>query len=231
MKYPILRPSKLREVADQLAQGLEVSVDPHVEWIGSGDEVDLVALEALGTNLADQVRVTEISDKDRFEGRFASALDEAVSLVPIDVLDDSRFWAYLSVTYFWDFIACREEGAFSRGNHLKYVDCESPTESVLTRMYLRSRAVGGPGYGDLADAIPQATDFWRSHVIRVRTGTAPPVTRALAKSHRDDRLATDDLRELARELNRSWTNVVLYLHDEDEAAELIDELRRNLPNT
>ena len=185
----------------------------------------------LGAELANTVQQSDITDKDRFEGRSAPRLYSALSAFPTDVLDDPRFWAYLSVAYFWDFIAWREEGAFSRGNYLKYLNAESPTESVLPRMFLRAAAVGGPEYGDLAGAIPQGTDFWRSHVTRVRTGTAPVVARALVVSHRDDRLATDDLRALARELNRSWTNVVLYLHDEDEAAGLIGELRQGLPAT
>ncbi len=91
--------------------------------------------------------------------------------------------------------------------------------------------MGGKTFGELAGAIPKGTDFWRSHVLRVRTGTAPPVTRALVRSHREERLPTDDLRDLARRLNRTWTNVTLHGYGDDESDLLIAELRDQIPET
>jgi hypothetical protein len=64
-------------------------------------------------------------------------------------------------------------------------------------------------------------------VLRVRTGTAPEITRALVEMQKDDdrHLATDAMRAYARKLNRIWSNVDLNLLNEDEAQRLIDELR------
>ena len=79
----------------------------------------------------------------------------------------------------------------------------------------------------LTAGLQHGSDFWRSHVLRVRTGTAPELTRALVEMQKDDdrRLATDPLRAYARRLNRVWTNVNLNLLDKDQASALIEELR------
>lgn len=229
MKYPVLTRSRCQKLAAQLAEGLDPAIDPYVVWMGSDDEVDLGPVRQVAQDIMSEIARSDITDKDRFEGRMASQLHAALDPLPNEVLDDPGFWAYLSLDGFWDFIAWREEGPFSRGNHLKYVDGQSPTESVLNRMFLRASAVGGETFGDLPGAIPRGTDFWRSHVLRVRTGTAPSVTRALVRSHRDERLSTDDLRDLARRLNRTWTNVTLHGYGDDESDSLIAELRGQIP--
>ena len=99
---------------------------------------------------------------------------------------------------------------------------------VLTRMYLRMAALGGSQHVALAACLPQATDFWRSHVLRVRTGCAPALVRAMVEGQRNARLRTDDLREFAKRVNRTWSNVLLDLYTQEEAVELLTELRSGL---
>ena len=79
----------------------------------------------------------------------------------------------------------------------------------------------------LVSGVPAATDLWRSHILRVATCTAPPVTRALLREQLHDRMSTDELREVARRLNRLSTNIVLALYDEADATKLIAELRND----
>jgi hypothetical protein len=216
--------TKCTQLASQLVEGQAPAVDSNVDWTGEGDEVDLAVLEDLANEITGRAREWTDRDRDRFEGKVCTQLFEAMSDLPIEVLDDRGFWRYLALRYFWDFIAWREEAPFAAGNHLKYVDAASPTESVLTRMYLRAHAVGGSDYGEIAGDIPKSTDFWRSHVLRVRTGSAPALTCAFASKQASDRLETEVLRDTARRLNRLWTNVVLHTYDDSEAAELIDGL-------
>ena len=226
MKYPFLSRSACAQLAGQKMEGADPSIDARVQWLGTGLSVDLAPLEEVADQLTDLVRRRgDESDRDALEGSMAGRLLDAVEDIPIQVLDDPGFWRYLSLALFWEFIAWREAKAFAKGNYLKYVECETSTEAVLTRMYLRANAVGGRAYYTLAAALPKATDFWRSHVIRVRTVTEPKVTRALVRAQMADRLSTESLRELARGVNRTWTNVVLYVYDESEAAALIAELR------
>ena len=224
MRYPTLSNTNTVGLSEQLAGGQDPSVDPHVEWFGSGDEVALAPIADAADAMAREFREWTDSDRDRFEGKAATALFKALENVPPEVLDDRGFWRFLSIRYFWAFIAWREEVAFSRGNHLKYVDAVRSTESVLPRMYLRIQAVGGEHHGPLAAAVPHGTDFWRSHVLRVRSGSVPAVARAFARKQAGDRLMTDSLRQAARRLNRTWANVVLNVYDDSEATDLIQTI-------
>lgn len=222
MKYPVISNSKCTELAAQLADGREPAIDPHVNWVGQGDEVELGPIVDAAERIIRQSRDWADSDKDRFEGKVSPILRRALADVPPDVLDDRGFWRFLALRYFWDFIAWREEGPFARGNYLKYVDAATNTESVLPRMYLRAGAVADNE--DLASAVPKGTDFWRSHVLRVRTGSAPPLTRAFVARQAEHRLQTDALRAIARRLNRTWANIVLHTYDEGEASDLIEAI-------
>lgn len=227
MRYPMITMSDCRSLAGQMSRGVSPDIQLPVTWLGVGDTLELDRIEEAAREI-DQVwkdhRVLYRSDKDRLEGIVAPILYSALQEVCVEVLDDPGFWRYLSLMYFWDFIAWREDKAFAKGNYLKYVDGARSTECVLTRMYLRVQALGGNEYGSMAAEVEMATDLWRSHIIRVRTGTAPPLTRAFVKWQRDHRLNTPDLREFAKRLNRTWTNIVLNIYDDKEAERLIAEL-------
>lgn len=222
MRYPALTQTKCAELTTQRVDGDDPSVDPHVNWLGQGDEIDLRPITVAAAEIDDAKEHWSDSDKDRFEGRQCSVLAAGLAHVPTEILDDAGFWRFLAIRYFWDFIAWRESKPFASGNYMKYVDAKTNTESVLPRMYLRARATGGDG--QLAGSLTNATDFWRSHVIRVRTGTAPAIARAFAEQQGRDRLMTDSLRETAKRLNRMWTNIVLHVYDSDEARTVVEEI-------
>ena len=227
MKYPMVTHSDCRMLADRWCQDLPAPLAQHIHWQGTGNDIDLTSIERAASSIRDLLEGYETvhsSDRDRLEGRAAPILYDALMTVEVAILDDPGFWRYLGLQHFWRLIAWREHKAFERGNHLKYVDGAQSTECVLTRMYLRVQALGGSEYQEMAWALPRATDFWRSHIFRVRTGTAPAVTRAFVRKYRDDRLNTEDLRDFAKRLTRIWTNIVLTVYDDDEAERLIDEL-------
>jgi len=194
VRYPTLSNTNTVGLSEQLAGGQDPSVDPHVEWFGSGDEVALAPIADAADAMAREFREWTDSDRDRFEGKAATALFKALENVPPEVLDDRGFWRFLSI------------------------------RSVLPRMYLRIQAVGGEHHGPLAAAVPHGTDFWRSHVLRVRSGSVPAVARAFARKQAGDRLMTDSLRQAARRLNRTWANVVLNVYDDSEATDLIQTI-------
>lgn len=224
MRYPVLTRTKCEQLAIQMAAGEDPSIEPSVAWVGHGDEIDVGPIAEVADRITRQAREWTDKDRDRFEGKASVEFAEALARVPPDVLDDRGFWRFVALRYFWEFIAWREEVPFSKGNFMKYVDAGTNTESVLPRMYLRARAVGGTAHASLAAAIPKGTDFWRSHVLRVRTGSAPPVTRAFVTKQTEDRLMTDSLRQAARRLNRTWANVILHVYDDADASTLIDWL-------
>ena len=226
MKYPTLRGDRCADLALRMWQGERPALGPFVEWVGEGDEVDLdFVRQAASMVTADLDDAATDATREQCEAEAAPLLHDALGAVEIPVLDDPGLWRYLSLELFWDFIRWRETRAFTRGNYLKYVDGRSSTECVLTRMYLRAAAVGGLEFAPYTSVLPRAADFWRSHVVRVRTGTAPPLVRSFVDMQQRHRLPTDPLRQFARAVNRTWSNVALSIYDDDEAQALVEEIR------
>jgi len=165
-----------------------------------------------------------------FEGRAAGDLHTALRDLPTEVLDDPGFWRFVSLAKFWWFIVDREAVPIGRGNHMTYVDGTRPAECVPLRMFLRAQSIRDDDDYSLASSMDNATDFWRSHVIRVQTGTSPPLARSFASLQARVRMSsTPELRPFARRVNRLWSNVVINRLTEDEAAELLRELYDTRP--
>ena len=207
-----------------------------VQWVGRGEDIDLSRIEEAAAAIRELVAAADrrANQRDQVEGEAAAILYRALSLevatghrgVDVAVLNDPGFWRYLSLKWFWDFVEWRQwkkPERFKESTHLVYVDASNSTECVLTRMYLRMVALGGSGHEDLVSCLPHASDFWRSHIVRVRTAGAPRLVRAMVEAQRDARLKTDDLRELAKRVNRTWSNVLLDLYTQEEAAQLLVE--------
>lgn len=233
MRYPSLNSTRTDMIVEQLRNGEKVSVDAVATWRGEGESIDFDELDGLLEDLQTDFERRRAKsekldkDRDRFEGEVAVKIYPYLSRVPVPVLDDPGFWRYLSVSRFWWFVSWREEEAIGKGNAGTYTSSQRNTEQIPLRLYLRAKSLHGTDEMILAHSLKKSTDFWRSHVIRVRTGTAPNVTKAFAELQADDdtRMKTAVLRAYARKLNRTWTNVNLMLLDEVEAKSLIKELK------
>ena len=228
MRYPVLPRGVAAEIAQSLLSGEAPSIEDHVKWEGHGPRFDLGPIEgvseALRQRLADFMESEQRTDADLFEGQACGEIHDMLRAVPLAVVDDPGFWRYLSIAHFWWLATWRHRSAFGGGDpglYLRYVDGVHQTECVLTRMYLRAQIAEIDGDYWLAGAVPQGSDFWRSHVLRVSTGASPAVARALVREQVEHRMPTDE----GRSLNRVSSNVVLPLYSEDEASELISELR------
>lgn len=231
MRYPTLSSAATAEHAALLLAGDEPDPTAHMVVQGTGPELALESLAVLGESLlaeaTDLDRSSGRVDRDRFEGSASGRLHALVSDLPIAVLDDPGFWAYLTLVHFWGFVTWREASAFASndpGRYLRYIDGRSTTECVLTRMALRARICAIGADCSLASAIPFGADFWRSHVLRVAVSGAPAIARAYARQQAENRMATEELREFARTLNRVTTNIVPQLLDDDDALALVNEL-------
>jgi len=209
------------EIVHQLAR----SVSSHG---GGGDrEIDLASLEQVAAELDRRVATAvDETDRDHLEGVMSGAVFDAMRSIPAEILDDERFWSYVAARYFWRFIIWREESALAKGNIATYFKGSSGADSIPLRLYLRGQSVvRSDGAHDLEGVVPNGTDFWRSHVLRVRVGRARRLARALAETQRDSRMSTEILRQVARRINRLWANLMLYEYDELSASKLIAEIR------
>lgn len=232
MRYKTLSLQECRRFARERLAEETPDIGVAAVFAGDGEDLDMEPVRKAAKKI---VRLIDdgAKDRDRVEGKAAVLLYDGLSGVPFDALDDPGFWRYLSVGLdFWDFIAWREHGARKKGDKffLKYVDGKKPTECVLPRMYMRVLALGARDdpkeqFRELATALPSATDFWRSHVVRVQTAASPAVVRAFARMQQNRRLKTDDLRKFAREISKIRSTVVLSTYDDEEADTFIRDLR------
>ena len=230
MLYPTIDSLKAQSILAKLIAGESLDVESVTTWTGAGDRVDLGALDQGLTELGIDSLSEPESDRsdsarmEKLEGKLAVVVTKHLRDLPIELLDDQGFWNYLAVSRFWPFIARREAKAIQQGNGLKYVDAKHRTEQIPFRLYLRGKSVidSAP---ELAWKLERSTDFWRSHIIRVRIGSNPNLATAFARLQEEERMNTSELRRYARRLNRTVTNLVVELLDQDDADALVEDLR------
>lgn len=192
---------------------------------------DLSALEKLAIEIDQYLSDPKTASakgeyREQYESELCSRTHQALKDLPNEILDDPKFWQYLAVNYFSVFIMWRETKALGRGNILTYFKA-TPNYAIPLRLFLRGQAVvEATGKYDLAAAIPQATDFWRSHILKVQTGRARRIVRTFAEMHRDKRMMTEQLRGFAKGINRMWANVYLFEYDSDRTKTILKELHR-----
>jgi hypothetical protein len=233
IRYPTIGYAPARTIGLQLLSGVDIDLAEHVVHVGdeAAPLLDLDALEALGDEVPQTISEFEAEtegepDKDALEGRLAidlySALDPA--RVSFEALDDPAFWRYVGLRHLWPFVRWREP-ALQRDNDwtkiAPYVDGLRSSECVALRMFVRASIAREAGSIELSSAVPRATDFWRSHLVRVGTGSVPPLARALIESQARDRLAADRIRATARRVNRTRTNVLMHQYEASEADEFV----------
>ena len=247
MKYPALSLSSAMSFASEMTvRSNEINEDFVMDFLsrnereasspGSGSEkaLDLSGIEVVAAALNAQIEERlkskkKGSDKDELEGKFCLEIYNALKHVPVEILDDPSFWRFLSIRYFSDFVMWREVNALGKGNIATYVSAKSSAEAIPVRMYLRAQAmIDESGNCPLAEAIPEGTDFWRSHIIRVRTGRAKHLAQAFAKLQSNERMITDDLRPFARRLNRFWANVIMLDYDKKASDAILKEIKKSL---
>ena len=233
VQYPTIPVGACGGLIEDRTSGNEPDIGAVVEISGSGDSVAMARIADASAVVANLREDRGVTKRDSIEGRAAIVLYEAVEKMPAIALNDPGFWRYLALGYtgFWDFAAWRHQEQLGAKGFRKYVDAQSPRECVVTRMYLRVRALHGDGdaereYRELAAAVEtDAVDFWRSHIVRVRTGKSSAVARAFARMQRDHALPTKKVREFAKVVNRIHANVVTAIYDEEEADAFIYGLR------
>lgn len=234
MSYPVIATPVVREHLDELLSGTRADLSEFVTRSGSGDEVDLSelhrAIESIEGALGNRLSSGDGGmDDDQFEGLMAGYLHRALSPLDIGVLDDPGFWAYLAAGPMWFFTQWREDPAKRKTEtYHVYVDGTKADGCLPLRMYLRAQAIEADGDYSLASAVHGGTDFWRSHLIRVKSGGKKGLARAIVSIQRDNRMTVGPLREYAKRINRRWSNQVIHALDESECDQIAQSERSQL---
>lgn len=242
MRYPTLTKNDVMTFSAELTSGSSHAIrasavalcdakssNPRSPGSDSDTQLDLNAVAEISDTISAHLNnpsVQRASDKEReaYESALCGKIHKALASTPYEILDDPRFWNYLSVRYFSEFIVWREHGALDDGNIATYFSAS--VESVPLRLYLRANVLmEATGSYELSTQIPEATDFWRSHVLRVRTGRARTLAGEFAEMQKSSRMTTKMLRRFATLVNRMWSNVWLSEYDQAESTRLLKELR------
>lgn len=234
MRYRTLGKALSQQMAADLIAGKHLSVEAKAGSEGTGPVLDEEALVQFLGSYREQIDSGGVEDNEVFEGSLAAALFPWFDSIPIEVLDDPGFWRFLAIRHFWWFIEWREADPIAKGNFMNLVDATLPAEHIPLRLYLRAKAVAEGNDASLAGQIPRSTDFWRSHITRVRLASAPMMARAFAEMKRDEKslsapLKTERLRRVAKRVNRMWSNVRLDMYDSVESKNLMNEIVENEP--
>ncbi len=233
---------------EELGRDEEAQIRAHKVDRGSGESMNLRHLEervkemkSLHRKLLDDpdyelekpaFGVTK--DLDRIEGRLSELLHKGLkaSGMPDEAQDDKDFWQYLVMKYFWWLVVWRHHTAQHRedrkqfkegGKYLRYLNHEKSHISLLARMYIRADlALDEDGSYELAWRGRAAADLWQSHLIPVDTGRTPVLVRAILRRQATQPLATEALRECAKDITRSNTNVVPASWTDEDADDYVD---------
>jgi len=224
-RYPTLGRGVAVSLAAALLEGAPPTVEDKSEWRGTGPDIDLRPLDVAIDGPREALKAAKRKpDAEVFEGRLAAAIHPSLATMPPEALEDEGFWRYLALSRFWWFISWREAAPLGRGNVSVYVDARQPAESIPLRLFVRAQAVEHAGGYERGFLLSKSADFWRSHVLRVKTGTCPALTKALVDFQKQRQLPAGELRELAKLLNRTWSNIVLHTYSYEELTELLSEL-------
>jgi hypothetical protein len=206
------------------------------------DSIDLTEVDAVGASIAAVAMERGVTDRklESLENEFAGPVHAAMSALPLEALGDVRFWSFCAARCFWRFILLRQHKSVIEGRRrvVRSMLESSPDEGervlplnryvlgrdhyqIPLRLFLRAQAVGDDQ--DFLDEhlLPEGTDFWRSHILGVRTGAYPTWARALVEAQYEQQLKIEEQRPPARRINRLRVNVSPILHDESEAAAII----------
>jgi hypothetical protein len=226
MIHPSLDSETLTAQLPRLLDGVRPDLSGEERWVGEGTRLDIEPLMGCVAEVEAALRERLAADEheldnDQFEGLVSGQLHAVLRSYDVETLDDPGFWAWLSTGPLWFFVRWREDpDERKREAYEKYLNGRASQECVPLRMFLRAQAIERDGDYDLASSIPRGVDFWRSHVLRVRTGAKKELARAIAQEQRDDRLTVERVREYAKRINRRWSNQVLYLLNDQEARAL-----------
>lgn len=229
MPYPILTTTDAKRFLVALRAGESATAQPRIGTKEQGQEIDW---EATVTRLRSALTrhrqgIGAILRLNRAGARFeAVASADVHRILPSrhPALSDPEFWTWLAATQLGDIVEWRYNR--SNGADMKNYGIGAAAENLLYRLWLRAELAY-----DADSRVPYelATfgdiDFWRSHLFRQSYAFARQFARALLKFQFPDgrpRLKIREIRELAKRLRASRTNLLIELMDEARARRFIE---------
>jgi hypothetical protein len=224
VKIPTLLQTEINEFIESMRLNREYL--PKVTWSGDdnalGDSLieDFVA-QAMEIFRSSTTGITKSREKktEALELGLTKLTVEFFSQIPTQAKFEPGFWSYLSFRLspiiLWRYPPNEKEG-WGRN----FVSKHSPSDFIdgfLPRILVRGQIAVG---SELAESFLQQ-DFWRSHILRVKTGFCQTMSQSFAEKVVSEKLPVEVQRAAAKKLRSIRSNVVFELLDKPDCEKLI----------
>jgi hypothetical protein len=227
MKVPTLSQSEMKAFTE--ARRVGESYDPEVIYTGSelslGDE--LVSEFVEGVNLVlSEVKLENASSQEmshsNFEKKLTARALRFFEALPPEAKFSPGFWSYVSFRIAdaveWRYPPNDKEGwsknFVSSHSHSDFID------GLLPRIVVRGLIAR-----DSSKALSlSGQDFWRSHILRVKTGFSKVVSIAFAEHVVDVSMPVSEQRIVAKRVRSARSNVIFEALDSSQAVKMLETL-------
>jgi hypothetical protein len=151
-----------------------------------------------------------------FEAKAAPLVYEFVAGLSPELIVDQRFWCYLSCVPLFPIVQWRHPVGTKKDGSPRIPSSSNFAakrgqlrEALLVRLYLRVSLSLDDNDEDFSLAAIDGQDLWRSHIIRVKLGNSPSMTRAMLMIVDDEKVSNVRLiRDWAKRLTEIRSNVL-----------------------
>lgn len=232
MPYPVMQPKQTAEFVTARRAGT-TSGDPQGGQRGDTDDSYYEDIRDTLDDVLNDWRASDLEslksgqDKDGLEGKLAVKLHKQFCKLPAYILTDRDFWRYCAA-YLYEFVEWRNGPGCDLANYGAKgasIGRDCTPHRMFDRAYIA--LLGGLASGQSEDEAYELatfgqTDVWRSHILRVAHGDAPIVAHDLVRDVKDRKIATKEVRPLAKHLQRVRANVLFQVLDPYQARGLVD---------
>ncbi len=239
MSYKVIPLDKIATVTREKI--LEEDISRHYEIRQADkDEIDLTELISLSSEVSQELELFKSTgeDKDRFEGEIAQKLHETLEKIPIEILDDPGFWAYLTFNFFWGFVYWRQREQFDafiddgKDGYRNYVSGTNPSRCVVLRTFLRGKltyeATGSYELSKWSDLERSAGSFWTDEIVARGNWQLPNMlSKILEKFATDKEFSVGSegpIRAFSLMLGRRRSSLLLHSLTDKETEKLFTDL-------
>jgi len=227
VKIPTLTQFEMNEFVEARRRG-EV-YEPEVSFVGSEssleqslisefvNEVKKILSQVMGDRSASQERLHSL-----FEKEITKPAVKFFEAIPTDAKFTPGFWSYLSFEL-CEVIEWRYPPNDKEGWAKNFVSSHSPSDFIdgfLPRIIVRGLIAS-----DSSKALSlSGQDFWRSHILRVKTGFSKEMSIAFAEHVVETSMTVAQQRILAKKIRSTRSNVIFETLDSSQAANILKSL-------
>lgn len=225
MKYPSISQVEMRDFIVELRSG-SLGAQPKIVFHGEETSLDDGLIDGFVRDFnalyEGCVRgITKSKEKKfvEFEQQASPLLISLLEQLPVRLQFDPGFWSYLSYrvvnVIIWRYPINDKEGW---GKNFVQTHTQSDfVDGFLPRLAIKGLIAKG---SKAAEALVQQ-DFWRSHILRVKTGFSPNVSKAFAELVANEGTVVDTQRTMAKSIRSQRSNVIFEVLTIDQAKALV----------